>query len=198
MSRRTPLFAVVAVLPLMVSVLGARALGQDHPAPGQAWEFKATSVSPDEREATNKLNALAAEGWDLVGPLGNGLVAFKRAVLSPQQIAAKKELARWQGEWTSGDETLIIRGDRWRWGKTGKFTLEEFTDNRIEIVSVGEKQTIANMFVEEGEHKGTACKAIFRLDGDTLQYSGSYEILPTGFDDGSGYAVNWKRVKLSP
>ena len=24
------------------------------------------------------------------------------------------------------DQTLIIRRDRWRWGQTGKFTLDEF------------------------------------------------------------------------
>jgi hypothetical protein len=73
--------------------------------------------------------------------------------------------------------------------------LEEFKDNRIKIVEVGEKWTTADLFVAEGDRKGQVCKAIFRLEGDTLRYSGSYDARPTGFDDGSGFTVEWKRVK---
>jgi uncharacterized protein (TIGR03067 family) len=188
-----PEFVVALLAALLVGVPTAvpRASGQDRPA----WEFKAVSVGTDEKEATKKLNALAAEGWDLVGPLGNGLVAFKRAVLTAQEVAAKKELAKWEGEWSSGDQTLIIKGDRWRWGVTGKFTLEEFKDNRIKIVDVGDKVIFADLSVEEGEQKGQVCRAIFRLDGDTLRYCGSYAGRPTGFEDGSGYAVDWMRAK---
>jgi hypothetical protein len=37
----------------------------------------------DEKEGTRRLNELAREGWEYVGPLANGLVAFKRAVRPP-------------------------------------------------------------------------------------------------------------------
>ena len=40
-----------------------------------------------------KLNDLAADGWEYVGPLGNSMIAFKRSRATLQQIAAKKELA---------------------------------------------------------------------------------------------------------
>ena len=171
------------------------ARSQDRTGSDPAWEYKATAIAADEKEATKKLNALSAEGWELVGPLGNGLIAFRRPVLSASEIAARKELAKLEGEWESNDQTLIIKGDRWRWGETGKFTLEEFKENRIKIVGIGPKAISADLLVEEGEQKGQTCKAIFRLDGDVLRYSGSYNVRPAGFDDGSGYMVDWKRVK---
>ena len=171
------------------------AQGQDKPVAAPAWEYRAASVGTDEKEATKKLNALAAEGWELVGPLGNGLVAFRRAVLSASEIAARKELTRLEGEWENGDQTLIIKGDSWRWGVTGKFTLEEFRDNRIKILGTTAGVIDADLSVAEGEMRGQTCRAIFRLDGDTLLYCGSYAVRPTGFDDGRGYMVEWKRVK---
>ena len=168
MKRLMSVVALLAALLPGVPSAFPQALGQDRPAAGPAWEYKAITVGADEKEATKKLNALAAEGWELVGPLGNGLVAFRRALLSAQEVAARKELARWEGEWSSGDQTLIIKGDRWRWGNTGKFTLEEFKDNRIKIVTLGDKVIFADLSVEEGEQKGQVCPAIFRLEGDTL------------------------------
>ena len=73
----------------------------------------------------------------------------------------------------------------------------EFKRNRINVVEVSENCVVADLLVAIG--KPRTCKAIFRLDGDTLLYSGSYKVRPTGFDDGSGYKVVWKRVtKASP
>src|SRR5262249_24160501 len=46
------------------------------------WDFKAVAFSSDEKESIKKLNALAREGWEYVGPLGNALVAFKRRIRS--------------------------------------------------------------------------------------------------------------------
>lgn len=50
------------------------------------WEFKTVTFSNDENEGTGKLNALADEGWQYVGPLGNGLVAFRRQSTLRTQI----------------------------------------------------------------------------------------------------------------
>jgi hypothetical protein len=186
--------AIVLVGMLPVGLL-PRASAQDKPSLLPSWEFKAVSIGTDEKEATRKLNDLGSKGWELIGPLANGLVAFKRPVLSAQQIAANKELAKWEGEWQSGNQSLIIREGRWRWGETGKFTLEEFPENRITIVKLGEPWVEADLLVAEGDMKGQVCRAIFRLEGDTLRYCGSYGDRPTGFDDGRGYAVEWKRAK---
>jgi hypothetical protein len=59
---------------------------QDKPAPLQEWEFKAVLIGTDEKDATKKLTDLASKGWQYVGPLGNGLVAFRRTKIPKQQI----------------------------------------------------------------------------------------------------------------
>jgi WD40 repeat protein len=71
------------VIGLTVSALGVfqdcpAVRAQDKPAPRPEWEFKAVLFGTDEKDATNRLNNLASEGWQYVGPLGNGLVAFRR------------------------------------------------------------------------------------------------------------------------
>jgi WD40 repeat protein len=54
-------------------------LANEGAGPGAAaWEYKAVSFSPDEGESTKKLNDLAREGWEYVGPLNSGMVAFRR------------------------------------------------------------------------------------------------------------------------
>src|SRR4051795_11137824 len=100
-------FAVMAVSCVSLLVFVAPdASGQEKPKP-PAVEYKAVAIGADEKGATRKLNELAAEGWEYVGPLGNSLVAFKRD-------PAKRELAKWQGEW-AGDEgqKMTIHGDQW-------------------------------------------------------------------------------------
>src|SRR5262245_1130992 len=59
---------------------------QEKPVSLEPWEFKAVRFGPDEKEATKKLNALASEGWQYVGPLSNGLVAFRRPRVAKGQI----------------------------------------------------------------------------------------------------------------
>jgi hypothetical protein len=47
-------------------------------SPTPPWEFKAVLFGSDEKVNTKHLKELGAEGWEYGGPLGNGLVAFKR------------------------------------------------------------------------------------------------------------------------
>jgi hypothetical protein len=111
--------------------------------------------------------------------------------------AAKKELARWEGEWTgNGGQKLAFKGDRWAWGATGTWTVDERNGNRVVIVAVDDKVVQADLVVGDPE-KGVVCRAIFRLDGDTLQYCGTYEpVRPTEFrTTGTSFYVAWKRVK---
>jgi hypothetical protein len=42
------------------------------------WEYKAVALGSNEDDATKRLNQLAEQRWQLIGPLGNGLTAFKR------------------------------------------------------------------------------------------------------------------------
>jgi len=67
----------------------------------------------------------------------------------------------------------------------------------IKIIEVREKLTLADLLVEEGATKGKTAKAIFRVDGDTLHYCGTYNLdRPTEFKgDSDPYYYAWKRVK---
>jgi hypothetical protein len=49
------------------------------------WEFKAVTFGGDAAKATELLNQLGRKGWQYVGPLADGLVAFRR----PTRQAAK-------------------------------------------------------------------------------------------------------------
>ena len=79
------------VIGLMVLALGVLhrcppASAEDRPPALKEWEFKAVRIGSDEKDATRKLNELASEGWQYVGPLGYGLVAFRRAYVAQEQI----------------------------------------------------------------------------------------------------------------
>ncbi|HYT94317.1 MAG TPA: hypothetical protein VEL76_36720 [Gemmataceae bacterium] len=70
---------LVILLGLYLPLLGAPiAWGQDREV-ATKWEYRAVVFGPNAKNATKRLNELAAEGWQYVGPLGNNLVAFKRA-----------------------------------------------------------------------------------------------------------------------
>jgi hypothetical protein len=106
--------------------------------------------------------------------------------------AAKQELAKWEGVWESGGQALVIKGDRWLWSSPGRFPFDEVGDNRLTVIEVGEKVTLADL--QNGEQ---VCRAIFRLDGDTLHYCGTYDAQrPTEFRaERNNVYVAWKRAK---
>ena len=93
------------------------------------WEYKAVSFGADEKDGTKQLNDLARDGWEYVGPLGNGMVAFKRRIRSASDV----ELEKLQGTWVlvsreEGGEvvrfdddsiTFTITGNKWVWKDKG-------------------------------------------------------------------------------
>src|ERR1700722_4267436 len=78
---RTRTVRLLAVIGLAVFMLGwlrpAAVMGQKKNAPPK-WEYNAISFGGDEKGGAKKLNNLAAEGWEYVGPLAPGLIAFRR------------------------------------------------------------------------------------------------------------------------
>jgi len=111
--------------------------------------------------------------------------------------AAKKELARWQGEWFgNGGQKLIIKGDRWVWGEPGPWQLEDAHKNRIEIIEVGDEHVQADLILIDPAAGRKICRAIFRLGGDTLHYCGTYDpVHPTEFrTTANTFYVAWQRA----
>jgi uncharacterized protein (TIGR03067 family) len=88
-----------------------------------------------------------------------------------KEVAALRELLRWQGAFQNNDGvTFYLTGERWTivgMGNPGG------DSGRIKIVEVREKLTLADLVVEEGLLKGKTIKAIFHLDGDTLHFCGA-------------------------
>src|SRR6266496_1339998 len=83
----------VILLGLYLPLLGAPiAWGQEREV-ATKWEYRAVVFGPNAKNATKRLNELAAEGWQYVGPLGNNLVAFKRArpITLPGVVAGAKQ-----------------------------------------------------------------------------------------------------------
>ena len=110
--------------------------------------------------------------------------------------AAKKELAKWEGDWEAPErgETFHVKGDRWAWTKAGN---APSLVHPIEVVERKEKTTHVDLVFGEGTEKGKVCKAMFRFEGDVLHYCGTYnEARPSEFRTTDGYLhVAWKRVK---
>ncbi|QEL19577.1 hypothetical protein [Limnoglobus roseus] len=186
--------AFVGCTTLFLPVVAAPVPKTPETNPVSGWEYKAVAFGADEKAGTKKLNELANDGWEFVGPLGSGLVAFKRAVLTPAEAAAKKELAKWAGDYQLDDGgSFTVKGDRW----TMKGPGAEGYSGKIKVIDVGDKMTSADLLVEEGETKGKAVKAIFRLEGETLHYCGTYDLeRPTEFKgDSDPYYYAWKRAK---
>jgi hypothetical protein len=117
-----------------------------------------------------------------------------RAIGVIAAAAGKKELARWEGDWKDAAGVWMkFRGERWSSG-TPTFGPVGGT---IKIVEVGEKVTLADLAVDAGPTRGGTVLAIFRRDGDTLQYCGTYTATrPTEFKTaGNHYSVAFTRVK---
>jgi hypothetical protein len=83
-----PLVYFFGVIALTLGAIEQRPAlhAQEKSASLKEWEFKAVLFGLDEKEATRKLNELASEEWQYVGPLGNGLVAFRRRPSPKEQI----------------------------------------------------------------------------------------------------------------
>lgn len=69
--------------------------------------------------------------------------------------AAKKELDRWQGEWTgNGGQRLVFQGDRRMWGDGGPSAFDEGPARRVVIVAVGEKAVQADLVIGDPAEGG--------------------------------------------
>ena len=78
MKRQAIVVGTVVAMVLYFAHAQQPSMGQPRPNNSPEWEYKAVSFDLGEKQGTNKLNELTAEGWQYVGPLANGLVAFRR------------------------------------------------------------------------------------------------------------------------
>lgn len=200
---------VVAVL----AAVGCPAVlltGRADPAPPDAgeraapgWEYKAVGFAGGEKDGTAKLNALARDGWEYVGPLANGLVAFKKATRS----GLDADLDKLQGVWVlvsreeggqvvpAADDgtTFTFTGNRWAWKDQGVLA-----QAGVWKAAAGDKAGRGyDNLVTEGFNEGGTAKGVYRLDGDTFQYcEGGARPAEFATKAGDGcYLCTWKRAK---
>lgn len=205
MSRTIPFLAAVVGAAFLLPPRGAPvATAQEKILP--QWEYRAVSLGSDEKEATKKLNALAAEGWELAGPLGGGLTAFKRPALTAGAAAARKDFLMLQGTWHTvsiaygdtnlgedKDDTITYEGDKFvqrRGGQVwqaGTFKIVDATSNPKQIDYVA----------TEGDLKGTHWRSIYTLEGEShrLCSDDGNDSRPKEFSGRSGFLRVTKREK---
>jgi uncharacterized protein (TIGR03067 family) len=150
----------------------------------QKWEYKAVSFNVETNEATKMLNDLNKDGWEYVGPLANGLVAFKRLVPSAADGAIKKEMERMQGMWTTvstevdgqqraeekKSEKLTFADNKWVLKIDGEISQE----GTFKIVETGGKFMKIDFFVTGGFKQGDTWISIMQIDGDKMKWTGCY------------------------
>jgi len=108
-----------------------------------------------------------------------------------------RELRRWEGVFQGPNGMkLTIDDDDWLW-TTGD--PKSTSAGMIRVLGVTDKWTRADLIVQAGPQKGKTIRAIFRLEGDTLKYCGTYRnTRPTEFKDSKEneqLSMDWVRVK---
>lgn len=202
MCRSVSLTTIIGCVAVLLPAVAAPVPKGSEKEAVSRWEHKAVSFGADEKEGTKKLNDLARDGWEYVGPLGNGLVAFKRFVRSAVDI----ERDKFQGTWVlvsreeggqvtqAADDTttFTVSADKWVW-KSGDAVITEGTFKLTDITKKPKQW-------EYAVTGGVVGYSIYEIDGDTFRYcsTGSAETRPTAFNttDGGGlYCCVWKRAK---
>ncbi len=190
MKRLIPVVAFLSVFLLSGTNPHPRARGQDKPAPKPAWEWKAVALGTEEKEATKNLNELAADGWEYVGPLAHGLVAFKKPTHSAYEI----ELEKFQGAWTWEGWTMTWEGDKYEAYK-GKCRAKGVCK-----LDPSKRPKSLDYTITEGYYQGDVEIGIYEIDGDTLRIcsvmASTRKPRPTEFSNGEkgGDTLHvWKR-----
>ncbi|MBA4063402.1 MAG: hypothetical protein C0501_06755 [Isosphaera sp.] len=109
------------------------------------------------------------------------------------RLRGRAELGRWAGSWRSaaGDAVRVVR-NRWFESPRVGGPCEAY----VKVADVREGLALADLEFRDGEHRGRTCRAIVRLDGDTLHFCGTFDDpRPSVFEpEGTSFLRVFQRV----
>jgi hypothetical protein len=165
---------IVVSLSMLAATLGAAVGVSGEQKSTRTEEFKAVRFSDSEEMATRELTMLAGEGWKYVGPLGNGLIAFRRGV--PIHSATTSLQGDW--EYLSYEKggvvteykpehrlTLTVSGDIWAVGNVVHHRVDV---SGRDLVFYGMSNGIQVMGLQAPQ--STVAVGLFELKGESLTY----------------------------
>ena len=139
-------------------------------------EFKAVAFGPDETTNIGKLAGLAADGWEYVGPLNPGMIAFRRVVLKAVGGDAAKLSGVWINVYTEQDGIRDMPDSRHVFVGNRYFLIERdrvAEDGTFVIDTSGPVKKIDYKCVR-GEYAGLTWHAVYELDEDTFRHFGPW------------------------
>jgi uncharacterized protein (TIGR03067 family) len=187
--------AQVLVAAVCIAAGVCRSHGEEPTKPG--GEFRAVKFTGDDKADTAKLNELAADGWEYVGPLTGGTVAFRRHAVSELGGTWAKVSGEEAGVATEAGaepDTFVVEGNRWVY-KSGDKVLQAGTFT----IDASKSPKHFTFTVTEGGNVGGVGYAIYKRDGDTFAYcAAGPDARPTDFTTKPGdgrYILTWKKAK---
>jgi uncharacterized protein (TIGR03067 family) len=145
-------------------------------------EVKAVAFGADEAANTKRLAELLAEGWEYVGPLGPGMVAFRRVPAPVAEPVVSKDLAALQGVWVTDrqmfngerydpplETTIVVTGNRYF-----RINGTEVLEDGVLQLSVVDGARRIDLKSLNGMWAGTTRLGHYRVDTETFKYHGPY------------------------
>lgn len=104
-----------------------------------------------------------------------------------RQMVPGERLTRLQGTWLCGEDRFTIEGNRWSWGNVA---------GTLQWVSATADVESIDLLVTRGITQGQTCRAIVRLEGNTLHYCDTYHARRPGeFKTANGnFYFAWQRA----
>jgi uncharacterized protein (TIGR03067 family) len=139
-------------------------------------EFKAVAFGPDEAANIEKLARLSADGWDYVGPLNPGSVAFRKVVPKAVVGDAAKLSGVWINVYTEHDGIRETPESRHVFVDNRYFLIDGdrvAEDGTFEVDASGPVKKIDYKCVR-GDYPGLTWHAVYELNGDTFRHFGPW------------------------
>jgi uncharacterized protein (TIGR03067 family) len=175
MRRSSLILAALGVIAALLS-LSFTVAGEKGPPGGP--EFKAVTFGTDESANIERLTELATDGWEYVGPLNPGTIAFRKVVPKTVVGDAAKLSGVWINVFTEQDGIRDTPDSRHVFVGNRYFVIDGDTvteDGTFVIDTAGPVKKIDYKCVR-GDDAGHTWRGVYELDGNTFRHFGPWGI----------------------